>query len=176
MANELQLQPPRTSNIFLRNIFRSKMQLFTCSTSWYIHAQVYTNKCHAKPSMTREDRIKYISSYLTRPYLIHCPNSNHRYFLIDIKKMLCKQSAFVVLSLLVFLNITMSCTASLIAVQKEASKPKLRFHMLVHCPSHLTVASSRDQEQQLFFSCLFLQTRKHSAANKYITPYSITTF
>lgn len=29
--------------------------------------------------------------------------------------------------------------------------------MLAHCPSHLTVASSRDQEQQLAFSCNFAE-------------------
>lgn len=32
--------------------------------------------------------------------------------------------------------------------------------MLVHCPSHLTVANSPDQEQQLVFSCTFEETKE----------------
>lgn len=118
---------------------------------WFKVNKMLDDGIHDRRRNTRSHVFPHI---LPCCYLSHSPNSSRRYCLIVVK-MLSKQFNFNVL-----FWITSSFTALPIAKEKMVSKTKLCFHMLAHCPSHLTVANSPDQEQQLVFSCTFAETKE----------------
>lgn len=116
---------------------------------------------------------KHISSYLTMLYLLHCPNNTLRYCLRDIT-MLCKQFAF---SSLFFRNHnpnlrSFSCYWSKSGFKNSSVVP------YVGSPSIIFDCGSQQRSgTPSGFQLHFCRDKGDiSAANKYVTSYSITTF